>query len=184
MKLYIKYDINTASKKILQEQLDKLELHYTLPRFGEVDVKNNIPEEKLKKLIAGLGEYGIEIVENEKSIQVQKIKDTIVDMVNMEDKLTTSKISAYLSNKLGHSYGYISTLFSDVTYTTIEKYIILQRVERSKQLISTNNLTFTEISWKLNYSSVAHFSTQFKNATGLTPSAFKRIINKRRNFIT
>lgn len=180
MKLFIKYDINKACKKLLEEQLDKMELNYAIIGFGEVEIKDNLNAERLKAINTELGEYGIEILETQKNILVQKIKDAIIEMIFMEDSLPSSKISFYLSEKLGYSYGYISNLFSEYTYTSIENFIILQKIERAKQLITTNELTFTEIAWKLNYSSVAHFSTQFKNATGLTPSAFQRIINKRR----
>ena len=181
MKLYIKYDINAACKKILVEQLDSLELSYSLVGFGEVEIKEVVNNEKLKQLNAKLNNYGIEIVENHKSILVQKIKDAITEMVYLEEKLPTSKISSYLADKVGHSYGYIYNLFSEVTYSSIGNFIILQKTERAKQLIMTSELTFTEIAWKLNYSSVAHFSNQFKNATGITPTAFQRIMNKRRN---
>ncbi len=180
MKLYLKYDINAICKIVLQEQLDKLELTYAVLGFGEVEIKETVSTTKLKELNSGLNSYGIQVVENHKSILVQKIKDAIIELVYSEEKLTNSKISAYLSNKIGHSYGYISNLFSDITYTSIGNFIIVQKVERAKQLITTNEVTFTEIAWKLNYSSVAHFSTQFKNATGLTPSAFQRIMIKRR----
>jgi len=181
MNLYIKYDINTACKKILQEQLDKMQLTYAIIGFGEVELKDNIPSAKLKQLSSNLNNYGIEIVGSHKSILVQKIKDAIVEMVYMEEKLPTSKTSSYLADKLKHRYGYISNLFSEVTYTSIENFIILQKIERAKQLLITNELTITEIAWKLNYSSVAHLSNQFKNVTGLTPSTFQRIINKRRD---
>ncbi len=181
MKLYIKYNINALCKKVLEEQLDKLGLDYSVSGFGEVDIKENVPNDKIKELSSGLNEYGIEIVESHKSILVQKIKDAITEMVYMEEKLPTSKISSYLADKIGHSYGYIYNLFSEVTYTSIGNYIILQKTERAKQLMTTTELTFTEIAWKLNYSSVAHFSNQFKNATGITPTAFQRIMNKRRN---
>lgn len=183
MKFYIKYDINQACKKILQEQLDKLEINYAIVGFGEVELKQTVSPEKLKQLNIDLGNYGMEIVESQKSILVQKIKDSIIEMVYIEEKLPNENISIYLAEKLQHSYGYISNLFSDVTYTSIEKFIILQKIERAKQLIISNELTFTEIAWKLNYSSVAHFSNQFKNTTGLTPSAFQRIINKRRDSV-
>ncbi|WP_394990414.1 helix-turn-helix domain-containing protein [Emticicia sp.] len=181
MKLYIKYDINIICKKVLQEQLDKLELPYALIGFGEVEIKDSVESEKLKHLSSSLQEYGIEIVESNKSILVQKIKDAIIEMIYMEEKLPTSKISAFLADKLGYSYGYISNLFADVTYTSIESFIILHRIEFAKQLITIGELTFTEIAHKLNYSSIAHFCTQFKNTTGLTPTAFKRIIIQRRN---
>ena len=183
MKLYLKFDINTVCKKVLQQQLEEMELPYSIIAFGEVDLREPVAKEKLKQLNANLEAFGIEVVESQKSILIQKIKDAIIEMVYTEEKLTTSKTSAYLSTKLKRSYGYISKLFSDVTYTSIENFIILQKIERAKQLMTTSDLNFTEIAWKLNYSSVAHFSNQFKNSTGLTPSAFQRIISKRRNII-
>lgn len=180
MKLFVKYDINKACKMLLQEQLEKLGLAHTITAFGEVEIDEVLSGERMKAIAAALQHYGIEIVETQKNIIIQKIKDAIIEMVFNEDALPSSKISYYLSEKLGYSYGYISNLFSDATFSSIENFIILQKIERAKQLIITNEYTFTEIAWKLNYSSVAHFSKQFKNATGLTPSAFQRIINKRR----
>ncbi len=181
MKIYIKYDLKAACQKILQEQLDTLDLKYSIVGFGEVDIQDSVSQSKLQQLGAKLGNYGIEIVESHKSILVQKIKNAIIEMVYMDEKLPNSRISSYLADKLGHSYGYIFNLFSEVTYTSIANYITLQRTERAKQLIMTSELTFTEIAWKLNYSSVAHFSTHFKDATGITPTAFQRIMNKRRD---
>jgi AraC-like DNA-binding protein len=181
MNLYIKYDISLVCRKILEEQLDKLQLPYSSIGYGEVELKETISSSRLKQLSALLNNYGIEIVETHKSILVQKIKDAILEMVYMEEKLPISKISSYLAEKLKHRYGYISNLFSEVTFTSIENFIIIQKIERAKQLLITNELNITEIAWKLNYSSVAHLSTQFKNVTGLTPSAFQRIINKRRS---
>ena len=182
MKLFLKFDLNTAYKKILQEQLDKFISDYALVSFGEVDIKGSVSSEQLKELYAQLSSYGFEVVESNKSILIQKIKDAIVEMIFMEDDLPATKISSHLASKLNHSYGYLANIFSEVTYTTIENFIILQRIERAKQLLITNQLTLTEIAWKLSYSSVAHLSTQFKNTTGLTPTVFQRIINKRRNF--
>ena len=183
MELYIQYDMNIACKKIMREQLDKLNLNYSLKGFSSVDIKDNISEDTLNQLRISLNNYGIDIIESYKSILVQKIKDAIMELVYMEDKMQTLKISTYLANKLNHSYSYISSLFSDVTFTSIENFIILQKIERVKQLINTDQYTITEIAWKLNYSSVAHLSNQFKNATGLTPTSFKRIINRRRDII-
>ena len=119
------------------------------------------------------------MVEIQKSILVQKIKDTINELVTSEEPLNV-KSSVFIAEKLNHSYGYLSNLFSDVTYTSIENYIIIQKIELAKQLIISNQLSLTEIAYRLNYSSVAHLSTQFKNTTGITPSAFQRIITKRR----
>jgi AraC-like DNA-binding protein len=180
MNLYIKYDIPVTCKKVLQDVLEKHKLNYSLVSFWEVELKETPSDSMLNELSAGLNNYGIAIVESHKSILVQKIKDAIIEMIYMEDKLPTSKTSSYLADKLKHRYGYISNLFSEVTYSSIENFIILQKIERAKQLLITNELTITEIAWKLNYSSVAHLSNQFKNVTGLTPSAFQRIINKRR----
>lgn len=180
MNLYIKYDIPFTCKKVLQDILNKYEFDYSLVSFWEVEFKESLSESAIRELSSGLNNYGIEIVESHKSILVQKIKDAIIEMVYLEDKLPTSKTSQYLADKLKHRYGYISNLFSEVTYTSIENFIILQKIERAKQLLITNELTITEIAWKLNYSSVAHLSNQFKNVTGLTPSMFQRIINRRR----
>jgi len=181
MKLFIKYDMPAACKKILQEQLDKLKLDYSISGFNEVDINDKISGERIMQMNDILNQYGIEIIDNPKNVLIQKIKDAITEIVYMEEKLPLVKVSTLLSEKVGHSYGYISSLFSEVTYTSIENYIILQKTERAKQLMSTNESTITEIAWKLNYSSVAHFCNQFKNVTGLTPSSFQRIINKRRN---
>ena len=181
MNLYIKYDIPATCKKVLQDILDKHNLDYSLKSFWEVEFKGTLSESELSELSSGLNNYGIQIVESHKSILVQKIKDAITEMIYMEDKLPVSKTSSYLADKLKHRYGYISNLFSEVTYTSIENFIILQKIERAKQLLITNELTITEIAWKLNYSSVAHLSNQFKNVTGLTPSMFQRIINRRRS---
>ena len=180
MKLYIKFEILTACKKILQEQLDKLALDYVITGFNEVEIKEAISDEKMQQLEDGLRSYGIQLLENHQSVLVQKTKDAIIEMVYADDVITNSKTSAYLADKLKHSYNYISNIFSEATYTTIENFIILQKTERAKQLITNNELTFTEIAWKLNYNTVAYFSHQFKNTTGLTPTAFQRIINKKR----
>jgi AraC-like DNA-binding protein len=179
MNLYLKYDTYLACKKILQEQFEKFQLSYTLKSYWEVEIKEGLARSALNELSSSLNNYGIEIVGSHKSILVQKIKDAIIEMVYMEEKQSTSKTSSYLADKLNHSYGYISKIFSEVTYTSIENFIIMQKIERAKELLIANDLTITEIAWKLNYSSVAHLSHQFKNVTGLTPSMFQRIINKR-----
>ena len=98
----------------------------------------------------------------------------------LSEEVIMVKSSVFLAEKLNHSYGYISNLFSEITYTSIENFIIIQKIEFAKQLLTINELNLTEIAFKLNYSSVAHLSTQFKNTTGITPSAFQRIITKRK----
>ena len=180
MKLFLKFDFNTISKKILEAKFKELNLEYKIIGFGEVELLKNLTPADHLTLNASLNDYGIEIVKNEKSILVQKIKDVIIDMVFNENTNVNVKSSVYLAEKLGHSYGYLSNLFSEVTYSSIENYMIIQKIEYAKQLILNTELNLTEIAFKLNYSSVAHLSTQFKNTTGITPSTFQRIIFKRR----
>jgi len=180
MRVFIKFDFNTICNKILEEKLDEIQIKHRILGFGEVEFLEKVSNEKLNLFSQLLNNYGIEIVENQKTILIQKIKDAIVDMVFNEDSTINVKSSVYLSEKLNHSYGYLSNIFSEVTYTSIENFIIMQKIEYTKQLIINNQLSLTEIAFKLNYSSVAHLSSQFKNTTGITPSAFQRIINKRR----
>ena len=179
MKIFTKFDYNTVCKKVLEDKLGNLDLRYRIIAFGEVEFLEKIPSEKMKLLKKDLEEYGITIIENQKTVLIEKIKETIMEMVSSDEPLNV-KASVYLSEKLSHSYGYLSNLFSEITFSSIENYIMLQKIERAKSLIIKDNLTLTEVAYKLNYSSVAHLSTQFKNITGITPSQFQRIISKRR----
>ena len=122
----------------------------------------------------------IDKIEDSKKIMVQKIKDVIRDMILNKENDVIVKTSVFLSEKLNHNYSYLSNLFSEVTYTSIENYVILQKIEYTKTLLVKQDLSLTEIAYKLNYSSVAHLSKQFKNTTGITPSAFQRIVAKRK----
>ncbi|MCW2118949.1 helix-turn-helix domain-containing protein [Flavobacterium sp. 7A] len=180
MKVFIKFDFNRICNRILEEKLESSQLKYRILGFGEVEFLNVVSEDQLTDFANAINPYGIEIVENQKTILVQKIKDLIIEMVFTEDVTVNVKSSVYLAEKLNHSYGYLSNLFSEITYTSIENFIILQKIEYTKQLIISGQLSLTEIAFKLNYSSVAHLSSQFKNTTGITPSAFQRIIKKRR----
>jgi len=181
MKLHLKYDIVQVCKSILQEQLNKFGIPYALTSMGEVELKKAISVTEHKELNTALKKYGIEILDEQKGIFVQKIKDTVIELVYSGERLPSAKFSDYIAQKLNHSYGHISKSFSDVTYTSIENFIILQKIERAKQMIIAGEWTLTEIAWQLNYSSVQHLSNQFKKTTGLTPTAFQRIIQKRRN---
>ena len=182
MKVNLKFDYNLLTRKITEDKLNELGIKYKIVGFGEFDFLEKIPEHKLQEITAVFGTYGIEIVENQKSVLVQKIKDAIVDLIHNEQPINV-KSSVYLSEKLNHSYNYISNVFSDVTYTSIENFIIIQKIELAKQLIISDQFSLTEIAFRLNYSSVAHLSTQFKNTTGITPSAFQRIIKKRKEHL-
>lgn len=180
MKLYIKYDIHYAVNVIINEKLTEMGVEFQMGSLGEVEILSDLTEDKLKEITACLNKYGIDIVDNLKSTLVQKTKDVIREMIYKEEGLPTSKISSYIAEKVNRSYGYLHNLFAENTYTSIGNYIIMQKIERAKQLIMEGELTLTEISYKLSYSSVAHLSYQFKKTTGLTPSAFQRIIKRRR----
>ena len=180
MKLHIKYDTLTVCKVVVKEQLEKLEIPFEFNSIGEVELIKPINVAMHRELNGALKKYGIEIIDDPKSIFVQKIKDLIIELVNAENLLPSAKFSDYLAQNLNHSYGHISKTFSEVTYTSIEHFIILQKIEKAKQMLSHGELTLTEMAWKLNYSSVQHLSNQFKKTTGITPSSFQRIVKERR----
>ena len=180
MKVFVKFDINAVCKKILEEKLEESSIKFRTLGFGEVEFLEKVSAEKMELFSESLLHYGIDIVENQKTVLIQKIKDAIVDMIFNEDTTVNVKSSVYLAEKLNLTYGYLSNLFSELTHTSIENFIIIQKIEYTKQLIINNQLSLTEIAFRLNYSSVAHLSSQFKNTTGITPSAFQRIIKKRR----
>jgi AraC-like DNA-binding protein len=179
LKLNIKYDIHLAAKVILQEKLEELGIVYQMNGLGEVQVNGTVTPDQYKALETSIKKYGIEIIDNPKNAIVQKIKEVIIELVYSDAKLPDSKISAYIADKMNLSYSYLAKIFAEVTYTSIENFMILQRIERVKKLIIEEKLTCTEVAWKMNYSSVAHLSNQFKKTTGLSPTSFQRIIEKR-----
>jgi len=166
-------------KMAVKAELDKLGLHYTKVELGEVEVMEDISEEERIQLKTELLKSGLELMDDQKSILIEKIKNTIVEMVHYNEELPKINFSAYLSEKLKYDYTYLANHFSEVTGVTIEHYIIAHKIERVKELLLYDELNLTEISYKLNYSSVAHLSNQFKKITGLTPSFFKQLKNKR-----
>ena len=180
MILHVKFDFHSVCRKVLEDKLLEHNIKYRVIGFGEVELLEKPSKEKLKNLTNALQGYHIEIIESHKGALVQKIKDVITNMIFNEELTINIKTSDYLKDTLGHSYGYLSNLFSEITYTSIENFIIIQKIEYTKQLIVNEDLNLTEIAFKLNYSSVAHLSTQFKNTTGITPSVFRRVITKRR----
>lgn len=180
MELYIKYNIDIMCKVLLQEQLNKFDIDCKVTEPGYVKFKENIPMEKYNQLIDSLKQYGIEIVDNQKSILVQKIKNAIIEMLYSDKGMQSLKISSYLSEKLDESYRTLSQVFSEVTFISIENFIILHKIERVKQLLMTESLSLTEISFMMNYSSVAYLSQQFKNITGVTPTTFQKIMRQKR----
>lgn len=167
---------------VLQHIMAKHQLTFTTDGYGEITIAEKLTDDEINLLEQDLENWGISLIQNHKSILVQKIKDTIIETINADEDINVT-FSVYLAEKLNHSYGYLANLFSEVTYSSIENFIILQKIEHAKQLILTENLTLTEIAYKLNYSSVAHLSGQFKKVTGITPSVFQRIIKKRKELV-
>jgi len=171
--------VSTRCKMVVKSELTKLGLHYIVVDLGEVEILENINPEQRELLKSGLLKSGLELMEDKKAILIEKIKSTIIEMVHYSDDPLKINFSDYLSSKLNHDYTYLANLFSEVTGITIEHYIIAHKIERAKELLLYDELNLTEISYKLNYSSVAHLSNQFKKVTGLTPSYFKHLKHKR-----
>jgi len=165
-------------KMIVKQELDKLGLHYTLLELGRVEILENISSEQIGIFKTELLKSGLEVMDNKKCILIERIKNTIVEMVRYTDFQLKINFSDYLSAKLDYDYTYLANIFSEIQGTTIEHFIILHKINRIKELISDDELNLTEISWKLNYSSVAHLSSQFKKVTGITPSSFKHLDRK------
>jgi AraC-like DNA-binding protein len=182
MRLCYKYDVQLVCKKVIEQELLGLGIKYAFIGNGELELRGDVLPEVLEDLNKRLVEYGINIINNQRDSLIQKIKETIIEMIYSEGGPPNEKTSEYLSKRLHFSYGYLSNLFSEVTWTTIENFIILQKIERAKELLISGNYTLTEIAYKLDYSSVAHLSNQFKKTTGLTPSSFRRIIERRKEY--
>lgn len=164
---------------VVKSELEKLGLHYIIVNLGEAEIMEDITSEQLSRLNTGLKRSGLELMDDKRSILVEKIKTSIIELVHYTDEQIKVNLSEYLSNKLDHDYTYISNLFSEVKGTTIENFYLSHKIERVKELIVYDELNLTEIAYKLHYSSVAHLSNQFKKMTGLTPSHFKRLKHKR-----
>ena len=180
LKLYIKYMVSIRCKMMVKDELKKLGLHFILVDLGEVEIMETLTNEQHRQLKAGLLESGLELMDDKKGILIDKIKNVIIEMVHYADELPKITFSEYLAEKLNYDYTYMANLFSEVQGTTIEHFIIAHKIERIKELIIYDELNITEIAWKMNYSSVAHLSNQFKKVTGLSPSHFKQLKNKRR----
>jgi YesN/AraC family two-component response regulator len=166
---------------VVKSELDKLGLHYMMPELGEADIMEDMSAEQLDQLSLALKKTGLELMNDKKSILVEKIKTTIIELVHYGDEQIKINLSDYLTKKLNFNYTYLANLFSEVKGTTIEKFYLSHKIERVKELLVYDELNLTEIADKLHYSSVAHLSNQFKKMTGLTPSHFKILKHKRRN---
>ena len=171
--------VSLRCKMIVKSALTGMDLHFTTVELGEVEILEELDEQKYSQLRSALQFYGLELMEDKKSILIEKIKNIIVQMVHYSDEPIKVNFSDYLTSKLNYDYNYLSNLFSEVKGTTIEHYIIAHKIERAKELLIYDQLTLTEIAYQLNYSGVSHLSRQFKRITGLTPSFFKQMEHKR-----
>jgi YesN/AraC family two-component response regulator len=179
MKLLIKNMVSLRCKMIVKSELQNMGLHFTVVELGEVETNDELTPEQLQEIRTALLRSGLELMEDKKSILIERIKNIIVEMIHYSDEQPVLNFSSYLGEKLNYDYNYLSNLFSEVKGTTIEHFIIAHKIERAKELLIYNELTLTEIAEKLHYSNVAHLSNQFKKVTGLTPSFFKKMKHKR-----
>ncbi len=181
MKLYIKYMVSLRCKLMVQEELRKLGLKYVLVDLGVVEILEDISDLQREQFKVNLLKSGLELMDDKKSILIEKIKNVIIEMIHYADELPQENFSDYISKQLGYDYTYLANTFSEVKGVTIQQFIIIHKIERVKELLLYDELNLTEISYKLNYSSVAHLSNQFKKVTGLSPSFYKKLKQKRKN---
>lgn len=179
MKLYIKYMVSLRCKLMVKEELEKLGIKYVTVDLGVVDLLEDISPEQRQRLKQNLPELGLELLDDKRIILVERVKNVIIDMIHYSDELPNVNYSDYICEKLGYDYTYLSNLFSEVRGTTLQQYIIAHRIEKAKELMLYDELNISEISYRLQYSSVAHFSNQFKKITGLTPSSYKKLKQSR-----
>jgi AraC-like DNA-binding protein len=175
LKLFIKYMVSNRCKTAVKEELRKLDLHFIVVDLGEVEIMEELTPEQRKQLKEALFVIGLDLLDDKKALLIEKVKSIIVDMVHHSNEKLKVNFSDYLSEKIGYDYTYIANLFAQLQGTTVEQFIISHKVERIKELLIYGKLNVTEIAWDMNYSSVAHLSTQFKKITGLTPTQFKHL---------
>ena len=180
MKLFIKNMVCIRCKMVVKAELEKLGIDYILIELGQVEIAEELNSEQMLQLDTALKKSGLELMDDKKSVLIEKIKCIIVESVHYSQEKIKVNLSDYISDKLNYDYTYLATLFSEVTGITIEKFHISHKIEKAKELLVYNELNLTEIAYNLGYSSVAHLSNQFKKYTGLSPSHFKKLKNKRR----
>ena len=179
MFIYIKYMVSLRCKMIVKQELEKLGLHYLHVDLGTIEIKENITDSQREQLRKSLKVFGLELLDDRRNIIIEKVKAVIIEMIHYSEELPKVNYSDYISEKLDYDYTYLANTFSEVKGITIQQYIIVNKIERAKELLLYGELNLTEISYKLHYSSVAHLSNQFKKVTGLTPTYFKKMKEKR-----
>ena len=178
--IFIKNMVCDRCIMVVQNELEKLGLDAKNIKLGEVILSKDITSLLKENLSKTLEPLGFEVIDDKKGRIIEKIKNIIIDLVHHQDSDVKTNLSDVLSDKLHHDYNYLSNMFSEVEGTTIEKYFIAQKVEKVKELLVYDELSLSEIANRLNYSSVAYLSNQFKKVTGLTPSHFKQIKEDKR----
>ncbi|MFT3993556.1 MAG: AraC family transcriptional regulator [Dysgonomonas sp.] len=179
-KIYIKNMVCNRCIMVVQAELSKLDIIPLSVELGEVSLQKELTSEQKKQLAIRLEELGFALIDDRRGHLIEQIKTAVIELVHFNDNNLKVNLSNYISDKVHHDYKYISNLFSEIEGITIEKYFIAQKIERVKELLVYGELTINEIAFKLNYSSVAHLSAQFKKITGLTPSHFKQIKENKR----
>ena len=172
--------VSNRCKMVVKEELKKLGLHFIVVDLGEVEIMETLTRDQQESLKAGLLNSGLEIMDDRKAVLIEKIQNVVTEMIHYTEEAPKINYSKYISEKLNYDYTYLSNLFSEVKGITVQQYIIVHKIEKAKELLFNNELNLTEISYKLHYSSVAHLSNQFKKITGLTPSHFKQLKDKKR----
>ena len=180
MKYFVKHMISNPCKMFVKQELTKLGIRYNSVELGEVDVSEKLSYNQKELLKNSLKNYGLEVVDDRRTVLVEKIKAIIVDLVYYSGDNANMKLSYILSEKLQLNYNYLAKVFTEELGITVEKYIILQKVEHIKELMMYGEMNMTQIASKLNYSSVAHLSLQFKKVTGYSPSMFRQLTGNRR----
>jgi len=180
LKLFIKYMVSNRCKLAVKEQLHKMGLHFVVVDLGEVEIMEELSAIELDELNKGLLASGLELMDDKKAILIEKIINVITEMIHHSDEVQKVNYSEYLSERLKHDYTHLANIFSEVKGISIQQFIIYNKIEKIKELMLYDELNLTEISYKLNYSSVAHLSNQFKKVTGMSPSQYKQYKDKKR----
>lgn len=175
--------VSLRCKMVVKQELTKLGLHFIVVDLGEIEIMEDISDAQREELKLALLDSGLELMDDKRAVLIQKITNVIVEMVHYSEELPKINYSDYISEKLNYDYTYLSNLFSEVKGTTIQQFIINHKIERVKELLLYGEMNLTEISYKMQYSSVAHLSNQFKKITGLSPSEFKNLKEKHRSLI-
>lgn len=172
--------VSLRCKLMVKQELEKLGIKYVVIELGFADILEDITDEQRDQLKKNLHKSGLELLDDQRTILIERIKNVVVEMIHYSDELPKINFSDYISEKIGYDYTYLSNIFSEVKGITLQQYIIIHRIEKVKELLLYDELNLTEISYRLQYSSVAHLSNQFKKITGLTPTFYKQLKKRRK----